>query len=198
MLELDHTGPNDDSDLTFECLGRLHINHGDALLQQHARAQIQPHKLQNISEALTRFYFGERGQSSSTPAATQQEKKLRLFGQLSANARVKAAFTLYKEHIGYGGQLVRYPWSTLMSHKGYADSWRLANISQSPLLVDIDADELVHLLYTYAVVFQTEMERRGLKLSLQCPEPRAIREGSALLQSEHLRFSVTLSAICLV
>lgn len=192
MLTLGHTDVSDSigSKPTYEDLGKLHIKEGELLLQQHARAQIGPCKLNRICEVLTRFYFGERGQTSSRPALSGQKEDIPLFGRISADAARTSAFTLYKEYVGYGGKSasLRYPWSALGNHDGYAGFWRLSCWSQSPKLVDIDADELVHLLYTYAVLFQTEMELRGLKLALQCSDALA-----NALESRDMRFSVSLS-----
>lgn len=188
MLRLGYmdAADNSDSKLTFETLGRLHIQEGKAVLLQHARLYVGQKKISRICEALTRFYFGERGQGSSAPVSSAWKQHICLFGSLAANARHISSFTLYKEYVGYGGRSARYPWSALVDGEGYPGPWRLSNISQAPLLVDIDADELVHLLYTYATLFQTEMALRELKLTLKCP-------CADVSDGREMRFSILLS-----
>ena len=175
---------NSDGKLTFEALGKLHIQEGKAMLLQHARLQVGQKKINRICEALTRFHLGERGKGSSAPVGLASKQHVCLFGSLAANAPCISECTLYKEHSGYGAGSARYPWSALVTGEGYPGPWKLCNIYKSPLLVDIDADELVHLLYTYALLFQTEMALRGLQLSLKSPEPSDGREQ---------RFSISLS-----
>lgn len=179
---------NSSSEPMFEDLGRLHIKEGEALLLQHARSCVGQTKINRICEALARFHFGERGQGFNSRATSHQK-----LGSLAVNAKQTSAFGFYKEHVGYGGSCARYPWSAFKGPDGYSGPWKLSRMTESPLLEDIDADELVHLLYTYAVLFQSEMELRGFQLKLLPEGPT--RSYTFEYDGEALRFSVTVTAV---
>lgn len=168
MLSLGHVEGDEPSPskLSFTDLGRLHISEGRALLLADARARVGQWKLYRICEALTRFHFGERGISSQHARSDhRQSPNTNLFTSLTADLRHVSAFSLHKEYLGHQTETMGYPWSALSEPEGYSGSWKLADIAKSPSLVEIDADEFVHLVYTYAALFQTEMEARGLRLT---------------------------------
>ena len=184
---------NSSSEPMFEDLGRLHIKEGEALLLQHARSCIGQTKINRICEALTRFHFGERGQGSSFLPISLQKPKTSFLGSLAVNANRASMFGLYKEHVGYGGSCDRYPWSAFRGQEGYPGPWKLNKMIESPLLEDIDADELVHLLYTYAVLFQSEMELRGFQLELSLGGPTQTYTFES--NGQALTFLVTVTAV---
>lgn len=171
MLSLGHVedGAPSPSKLSFADLGKLHISEGQALLMAEARARIGHAKLRRICDALTRFHFGERGTGSSIGAHSAMAnhahtQSAHLFTSLTADVRPDSVFHLHKQYVGYGGETVGYTWSAIVEPAGYSGCWKLDDIAKSPSLVDIDADEFVHLVYTFAALFQAEMEARGLQL----------------------------------
>lgn len=153
--------------LSFDELGRVHIGEAQAMLHEHAKKRIGHGKFHRICEAFTRFHLGERCNQGGKADEG-------LTASLVKGAETRSCFTCLL-HISDKPNLA---WSAMRE----TGCWVLKDLTPSPCLGDLDVGEVVHLLYSYAALFQAEMEARGLKLQLQGPFERGMNYTETVLE----------------